>query len=72
MTATGAKTKTESRTDGTQLVTYPDGTKVEVHREPDPQWGFNAPMISSYKVTTPGGRVDETTVTRTMALADPR
>ena len=28
-------------------------------------------MISSYKVTTPEGRVDETTITRTMTFADP-
>jgi RHS repeat-associated protein len=70
-TATGAKTVVLTRHDGTQRVTYPDGTKVELQREPDPQWGFNAPMLSSYKITTPDGKSEEAKLTRAVTLADP-
>jgi YD repeat-containing protein len=69
-TPTGAKTVVVTDPDGSQHITYPDGTKVDLGREPDPQWGFNAPMVSSYKVTTPDGKVDESTMTRSVTLAD--
>ncbi len=68
-TPTGAKTVVVTDNDGSQHITYPDGTKVDLGREPDPQWGFSAPMISSYKVTTPDGKVDESTMTRSVTLA---
>ena len=69
-TPTGAKTVVVNDNDGSQHISYPDGTKVDLGREPDPQWGFSAPMVTSYKVTTPDGKVDESTMTRSVTLAN--
>ena len=72
--ADGTSTETVIKTDGSQRITYPDGTVDVVVRGPDPRWGMQAPVLTSLARTTPGGLVQTITHSRTATLtngADP-
>jgi RHS repeat-associated protein len=67
----GAKTTTLINTDGSEQITYPDGTVVTVQYGPDPRWGMLAPVATSVKIQTPGFRIRTVTTRRVVALATP-
>jgi RHS repeat-associated protein len=57
-------------TDGSQMLTYPDGTTVTLHPTPDPRWGMLAPVPGLTLKLPSGGQVVELH-TRSATLADP-
>jgi len=69
--AAGLQTTIVLARDATASATYPEGTTASATFGPDPRWGMQAPIARSQTVTTPGGRVQTTTTTRTVTLATP-
>ncbi len=67
----GARTTTLVNIDGSEQITYPDGTVVTVQYGPDPRWGMLAPIATSVKIQTPGLRIRNITVQRAVVLATP-
>jgi len=66
----GARTITLINTDGSEEITYADGTVVMTQIGPDPRWGMLAPVTTSV-IRTPGGLTRTTTSVRASALTDP-
>ncbi|MDP9351424.1 MAG: hypothetical protein M3P51_07790, partial [Chloroflexota bacterium] len=64
----GGQTVVLTRTDGSQLGTYPDGSSMELVRVPDPRWGMQAPIMASLKVKQPSGLTRAVTASRTVTL----
>src|SRR5262249_14756274 len=56
------------KTDGTRILTRPDGTIITTISGPDPRWGMQAPVTTSSIVTTPSGRSQQTTASLTANL----
>jgi RHS repeat-associated protein len=54
---------------GKTTSTEPDGTIVTTQVSPDPRFGSGAPYVSSRLVRTPGGTLNQKTVTRTATVA---
>jgi YD repeat-containing protein len=69
--ADGTVTETLIKTDGSQRITYPDGTVDALVFGPDPRWGMQAPVLTSLIRTTPGGLVQTITRSRTATLTNP-
>ena len=67
----GARTETLILANGSRQVTYPDGTVTNLVEGPDPRFGMQAPIVKSQTVTTPGGRTQITTRTRSVTLSSP-
>ena len=67
----GAMTEVVVGTDGSQTITYADGTVISTVQGPDPRFGMQAPVTTSTTVTTPGGLTSLTQRTRTATLSDP-
>ena len=67
----GARTESLIRTDGSRQVTYPDGAMMDRIDGPDPRFGMQAPIVKSQTLTTPGGRTQVITRTRSVTLTDP-
>jgi RHS repeat-associated protein len=67
----GARTVMDINTDGSQTLTYPDGTVVTSTTGPDPRFGMMAPRLVKRVRTVPGGLTENTTTTRTVSLTDP-
>ncbi len=67
----GAKTTTVINTDGSEQITYADGTVVAVKYGPDPRWGMLAPIAAETTTKTPGGRTRTVTVQRSVKLTVP-
>ena len=42
-------------TDGSQTITYPDGTVLSIAEGPDPRFGMQAPIQKETIITTPNG-----------------
>lgn len=68
---TGAATQAIIGTDGSQTITYPDGTVVTVVQGPDPRFGMQAAMDQSVTVTVPGRPSSTLTTIRAVTLARP-
>jgi YD repeat-containing protein len=66
----GARTVTMINTDGSQEITYADGTIVTTLYTPDPRWGMLAPLASSV-TKTPSGLTRTLTTQRSVTLSDP-
>ncbi|MBI3645084.1 MAG: hypothetical protein HY233_03865, partial [Acidobacteriales bacterium] len=64
----GARTEVVSNPDGTQNVTYPDGTAIAVTLGPDPRFGMQAPRLVKRVRTLPGGQTETTTSLRFVSL----
>ncbi len=71
VTPSGALTESLVRADGTQRVTYPDGTVVDLVEGPDPRWDMQAPLVTSLSVHPPVGAPVTRTFARTVALSTP-
>jgi YD repeat-containing protein len=67
----GAQAEFVQNADGSRTATYGDGTVVRSTIRQDPRWGLQAPLAAEQTATTPGGRVQVTSRTRTITLADP-
>jgi RHS repeat-associated protein len=67
----GGKTTSIQGTDGSQTVTYADGSSATLVQGPDPRWGMAAPIAQSITYTTPGAKTSTQTETRTATLSDP-
>jgi RHS repeat-associated protein len=67
----GTATDTYTGTDGITATTLPDGTVTTGAPGPDPRFGMQAPLSSTFTVTTPGGGRLTSTLGRTVALSDP-
>jgi RHS repeat-associated protein len=59
------------RGDGSQTITYGDGTVENVVLGPDPRWGIQSPITASDTITTPGGVTSVTQEQRSIILTDP-
>ncbi len=66
--AAGLITTTEIGQDDSKSITYPDGTEVSVETTGDPRFGLQSPILKTQTVTTPGGRTNTTTLTRSVTL----
>ena len=64
------QSSTLTRTDGTNTLTYPDGTVASMTLGPDPRFGMQAPIPKEVTVNTPGGLLKTTNLQRTVSLAD--
>lgn len=53
---TDLKTEMISRTDGSYLINYPNGTRIETFREPDQRWNMQAPVTKNWAIQTPEKR----------------
>lgn len=58
-------------TNGSQTITYTDGTVASQVTSPDPRWGMMAPVRSSIIISTPGSLSSVVEVTRTASLTNP-
>jgi RHS repeat-associated protein len=67
----GARTESLIRTDGSRLITYPDGTVANLVEGPDPRFGMQAPILKTLTVNRPGGTTTTRTATRTATLLVP-
>ncbi len=67
----GTQTEAVINTDGSQTVTYPDGTVTIVQYGPDPRWGMQAPLVQDMTISTSGGLQHFEHSGRTVALTDP-
>ena|GEM_PF-578160 len=69
----GGVTRTETMTDGTTRVTYPDGTIITQVQGPDPRPIINmlAPVTKEFTVTTPGGLTSRLTRERAVTMSNP-
>jgi RHS repeat-associated protein len=68
---TGALTESLIRPDGTQRLTSPDGTVVDLAEGPDPRWGMQAPIVKTLSVDPPTGAPLTRTFARAVTLANP-
>lgn len=68
--SSGGRTESLRGTDGSQQITYPDGTELVDQVGPDPRFGMLAPIIRSRTVTTPGGLSFLVTSDRQAVLSD--
>jgi RHS repeat-associated protein len=57
--------------DGNSELTYADGTVVAEMLGPDPRWGMQAPMVTEWTMTTPGGVQYVRNTERTATTSDP-
>lgn len=67
---TGAVTESLVRPNGTQRVTYPDGTIVDLVEGPDPRWGMQVPLLRTLTITPPTGAPLTRTFARAATLDD--
>ena len=67
--ASGTKTITEFNTDGSEQISYADGSSRTLSYGPDPRWGMLAPVAKSDVFTTPGGIMRTVTTTRSATLS---
>lgn len=58
--------------DGTETITYPDGSILIQEEQPDPRFGKQAPMVKRTVLKTPGGLEANLEVTRSCTLSDPK
>lgn len=56
--------------DGSQLVTYPDGSKMRLVEAPDPRWGNLATVAQTMTSTVPTGLTQALTLQRTAVFSD--
>ena len=68
--ADGSNSFVEQRLDGTATATYADGTRITTTLGPVPRWGMQAPLVVNQTLTTPGGRTEITTHTRSVTLGN--
>jgi RHS repeat-associated protein len=68
--AAGLETTREDALDGTSTVTAPDGTKASRRMTGDPRFGTQAPVLANATLTTPDGRSQTLTATRTVQSPD--
>jgi RHS repeat-associated protein len=77
----GGRERTTIRPDGTKVVMHfglngekisaaADGTETYRKRGTDPRFGFSAPVLEVFKITTPGGLVGTLNTQRSTVLAD--
>jgi RHS repeat-associated protein len=66
----GTQTTRLAATDGTTTTTQPDGTVTQLLEGPDPRFGMQAPIPSSFTTTT-GGLTSTVTTQRSASLSDP-
>jgi RHS repeat-associated protein len=59
------------RTDGSQQLTFADGTVVTVVNGPDPRWGMQSPLLQSLTINAPGRPAYNQVAERAVVLADP-
>ncbi len=65
----GVRTTTLVNSDGSERITYADGTIVTVEYGPDPRWGMLAPVATKATTVTPSGRTRIITRQRSVTLA---
>ena len=68
---TGLSTTTVKTPGEVTMTTLPDGTFTTVESGPDPRFGMLAPVVKSFKVTTPAGLSSTITNMRTANLTNP-
>src|SRR5574341_1075042 len=66
----GTKITTTIFTNGTRTITSSDNTVATITEGPDPRFGMQSPLISSMKITTPGGKVYSMSEGRSVTLTD--
>ncbi|MEG4423745.1 MULTISPECIES: RHS repeat-associated core domain-containing protein [unclassified Microcoleus] len=57
--------------DGTETITYPDGSTFIQEQQPDPRFGKQASLLKRTVLKTPGGLTANLSLTRFCNLADP-
>ena len=57
--------------DGTETITYPDGSTFIQEQQPDPRFGKQASVLKRTVLKTPGGLTANLSLTRSCNLADP-
>ncbi|WP_293342304.1 RHS repeat domain-containing protein [Microcoleus sp. CAWBG58] len=57
--------------DGTETITYPDGSTFIQEQQPDPRFGKQASLLKRTVLKTPGGLTANLSLTRSCNLADP-
>ena len=67
----GLLTTTVIKTDGSRVITAPDGTITTPTEGPDPRFGMQAPLLKSLTVQTPLGLTSNLTTTRAVTLTNP-
>jgi RHS repeat-associated protein len=67
----GAKNQLVSQTNATRTLTVRNGTVSTSQQGPDPRFGMQVPVLTSWTLTTPGRLTWNTTDTRTVSLSDP-
>jgi RHS repeat-associated protein len=63
----GLTSTTVTHSDGGDTTTSPDGTSVSVRWGADPRFGMLAPVVANRQVTTPGGLVYSSSLTRSLS-----
>ncbi len=58
-------------TNGSQQMTYADGTVISVTYSPDPRWGMLAPRVLRLTRSAPGGPLETTSGQHKASLSDP-
>lgn len=58
-------------TDGTRVISVPNGSVVGQSEGGDPRFGLQAPFATGFTVTTPGGLISTTNRSRSVTLSDP-
>ncbi len=67
----GTQTELMIRQDGTRTARFADGTVTTVVQGPDPRFGMQAPVLSTFSIATPGGLSSTATTQRSATLANP-
>jgi RHS repeat-associated protein len=67
----GTMTEAIMGTDGSQTITYSDGTVVTMQYGPDPRFGMQSPVTTHTTMSTPSGLTSVTQNTRAATLSDP-
>ena len=67
----GTQTELVIRQDGTRTTRFADGTVRTLVQGPDPRFGMQAPIASSFSVATPGGLTTTSTTQRSVTLLNP-
>jgi RHS repeat-associated protein len=57
--------------DGTETITYPDGSTFIQEQQPDPRFGKQSSLLKRTVLKTPGGLTANLSLTRSCNLADP-
>ena len=68
---TGLATVSIRKTDGTTIITAPDGTLTTPGEGPDPRFGMQAPILKSLTVQTPFALTSTLTSSRSVTLTNP-